>query len=79
MNFIEELQWRGMIHDMMPGIQEQLEKERELLLNLVKERDRMNEIVASVPLPDEIIIDKEIEDGAFLNHVGIKIQIRDKP
>ena len=42
---------------------EQLEKERELLLNLVKERDRMNEIVASVPLPDEIIIDKEIEDG----------------
>ncbi len=27
MNFIEELQWRGMIHDMMPGIEEQLEKE----------------------------------------------------
>eukprot|EP00092_Neocalanus_flemingeri_P023556 GFUD01025544.1.p1 GENE.GFUD01025544.1~~GFUD01025544.1.p1 ORF type:complete len:1276 (+),score=369.77 GFUD01025544.1:68-3895(+) len=42
---------------------EQLEKERELLLSLVKERDRMNEIVASVPLPDEIIIDREIEEG----------------
>lgn len=27
MNFIEELQWRGMIHDMMPGIEEQLAKE----------------------------------------------------
>ncbi len=27
MSFIEELQWRGMIHDMMPGIEEQLEKE----------------------------------------------------
>jgi tyrosyl-tRNA synthetase len=27
MNFIEELSWRGMIHDMMPGAKEQLEKE----------------------------------------------------
>lgn len=27
MNFIEELQWRGMIHTMMPGTAEQLEKE----------------------------------------------------
>ncbi|PID95345.1 MAG: tyrosine--tRNA ligase [Bacteroidetes bacterium] len=27
MNFVEELQWRGMIHDMMPGTKEQLEKE----------------------------------------------------
>ena len=27
MNFIEELRWRGMIHDMMPGTAEQLEKE----------------------------------------------------
>ncbi len=27
MNFIEELTWRGMIHDMMPGTAEQLEKE----------------------------------------------------
>ena len=27
MNFIEELQWRGMIHDIMPGTEEQLEKE----------------------------------------------------
>lgn len=27
MNFIEELQWRGMIHDMMPGTEEQLAKE----------------------------------------------------
>jgi len=27
MNFIEELRWRGMIHDMMPGTDEQLEKE----------------------------------------------------
>ncbi|MBD5248479.1 MAG: tyrosine--tRNA ligase [Barnesiella sp.] len=27
MNFIEELQWRGMIHSMMPGVEEQLQKE----------------------------------------------------
>ncbi len=27
MNFIEELQWRGMIHDVMPGTEEQLKKE----------------------------------------------------
>ncbi len=27
MNFIEELQWRGMIHDMTPGLDKQLEKE----------------------------------------------------
>jgi tyrosyl-tRNA synthetase len=26
-NFIEELQWRGMIHDMMPGVEKQLDKE----------------------------------------------------
>lgn len=26
MNFIEELQWRGMIHDMMPGTEEELAK-----------------------------------------------------
>ena len=27
MNFVEELSWRGMIHDMMPGLDEQLAKE----------------------------------------------------
>lgn len=27
MNFVDELQWRGMIHDMMPGTKEQLGKE----------------------------------------------------
>jgi tyrosyl-tRNA synthetase len=27
MNFVEELEWRGMIHDMMPGTAEQLKKE----------------------------------------------------
>jgi len=27
MNFVEELSWRGMIHDMMPGLEEQLNKE----------------------------------------------------
>jgi tyrosyl-tRNA synthetase len=27
MNFVEELSWRGMIHDIMPGTQEQLQKE----------------------------------------------------
>ena len=27
MNFVEELKWRGMIHDMMPGTEEQLIKE----------------------------------------------------
>ena len=26
-NLVEELQWRGMIHDMMPGTEEQLQKE----------------------------------------------------
>ncbi len=28
MNFVEELKWRGMIHDIMPGTEEQLEKEK---------------------------------------------------
>lgn len=27
MNFVEELKWRGMIHDIMPGTEEQLAKE----------------------------------------------------
>ncbi|MDR1119608.1 MAG: tyrosine--tRNA ligase [Dysgonamonadaceae bacterium] len=27
MNFVEELKWRGMIHDMMPGTEEQLQQE----------------------------------------------------
>jgi len=27
MNFVEELKWRGMIHDMTPGVEEQLSKE----------------------------------------------------
>ena len=27
MNFVDELKWRGMIHDIMPGTQEQLDKE----------------------------------------------------
>src|SRR6476660_6925353 len=27
MNLIEELRWRGMIHDIMPGTEEQLQKE----------------------------------------------------
>ena len=27
MNFVEELKWRGMIHDIMPGTEEQLDKE----------------------------------------------------
>jgi tyrosyl-tRNA synthetase len=27
MNFVEELKWRGMVHDVMPGTEEQLEKE----------------------------------------------------
>jgi tyrosyl-tRNA synthetase len=28
MNFVEELKWRGMLHDMMPGTEEQLNKEK---------------------------------------------------
>ncbi|RLB73717.1 MAG: tyrosine--tRNA ligase, partial [Deltaproteobacteria bacterium] len=27
MNFVEELTWRSMIHDIMPGTEEQLQKE----------------------------------------------------
>ena len=27
MNFVEELKWRGMIHDIMPGTEDQFEKE----------------------------------------------------
>src|SRR6056297_1051595 len=27
MNFVEELKWRGMLHDIMPGTEEQLSKE----------------------------------------------------
>lgn len=28
MNFVEELKWRGMVHDIMPGTEEQLQKEQ---------------------------------------------------
>ena len=28
MNFVEELRWRGMIHNIMPGTEEQLAKEQ---------------------------------------------------
>ena len=28
MNFVEELRWRGMIHNIMPGPEEQLAKEQ---------------------------------------------------
>ena len=28
MNFVEELKWRGMIHTMMPGTEDLLEKEQ---------------------------------------------------
>ena len=28
MNFVEELRWRGMVHDMMPGTEELLAKEQ---------------------------------------------------
>jgi tyrosyl-tRNA synthetase len=27
MNFVEEIKWRGMLHDIMPGTEEQLQKE----------------------------------------------------
>ena len=27
MNFVEELRWRGMIHDIMPGTEDQLQNE----------------------------------------------------
>ena len=27
MNFVEELKWRGMVHDIMPGTEEQLNRE----------------------------------------------------
>jgi tyrosyl-tRNA synthetase len=27
MNFIDELRWRGMLHDIMPGAEEQLSNE----------------------------------------------------
>jgi tyrosyl-tRNA synthetase len=30
MNFVEELKWRGMMHDLMPGTEEQLQKEMTL-------------------------------------------------
>ena len=38
MNFIEELKWRGMIHDIMPGTEEQFEKEMtsKLILDLIQ-------------------------------------------
>ena len=29
-NFVEELEWRGMIHTIMPGAKEQLEKLRDI-------------------------------------------------
>ena len=38
MNFVEELRWRGMIHNIMPGTEEQLAKEQtsELTRRLIR-------------------------------------------
>ena len=35
MNLIEELRWRGMIQDVMPGTEEQLLKEMTLLISVL--------------------------------------------
>ena len=35
MNFVEELKWRGMIHDIMPGTEEQLQKEMTTAIGLI--------------------------------------------
>ena len=37
-NFIAELRWRGMIHDMMPGTEEQFQKELTYTLPKLKEK-----------------------------------------
>ena len=42
---------------------EQLTREKELLQKLVAERDEINEKVAQTPLPVEITLDNEIEEG----------------
>ena len=36
MNFIEELTWRGMIHTVMPGTEEQLQKAKKLIFCYTK-------------------------------------------
>ena len=42
-NFIEELEWRGMIHTIMPGAKEQLEKEMTTAyLGIVLTKSRCN-------------------------------------
>ena len=47
MKFVEELKWRGMIHDIMPGTEELLEKEqgsegeRSLQADIRRWRDRV--------------------------------------
>ena len=51
MNFVEELKWRGMLHQMMPGTEELLEKEG-------------IEFVAVEP-PKELKRDKKVTLDAF--------------
>ena len=38
-NFVEELRWRGMIHDMTPGTEDQLNKEIEPKKMLKKKKN----------------------------------------
>ena len=55
---------------------EQLNREKELLLNLVAERDKMNEIVAQTHV--EITLDNEIEEGELSDSSNDLETVKDK-
>ena len=59
-NFIEELRWRGMLHDMIPGLEDQLAKEMGSRLN---SPFMTLSFMALLVIPDLKLSDKGLFDG----------------
>ena len=70
MNFIEDLRWRGMIHDITPGTEEQLKKEldnRKIILKWMIQKDirdyqEVGEIVSNYMKNSDELLKKAREE-----------------
>ena len=63
MDFVEDLQWRGMIHDIMPGTQDQLKKE------MVKQAGVAANCHQVIALEMERLTKTKPEDAAALDNM----------
>ena len=73
-NFIEELQWRGLVQDIMPGTEEQLSKEMTVIGDLWRDfavnasrvyKNRSNQTDVYNTLADELIVISYQEEAFF--------------